>query len=170
MIRALIAASFDPITNGHVDLIRRASRLFDELIVAVYAHPKKNVLFALEERVAMVQEALVDLPNIRVSPFAGLLVDYAREVGAKVLVRGLRATSDFDYEFQITSMYRKMEPELEVMFFLADIRYTFLSSSIVKEIAELGGDVSDLVPSSVLRRLGTRFAATTVQARKEGSS
>lgn len=170
MTLALMAASFDPITNGHVDLARRAAGLFDELLVAVYAQPRKTVLFSLEERMAMVREALDDLDNLRVSCFSGLLVDYAREVGARVLIRGLRATSDFDYEFQITSMYRKMNPELEVMFFLADIRYSFLSSSIVKEIAELGGDVSDVVPPAVVRRFTRRFAGPSQTQTRGGKS
>lgn len=157
MTVAMMAASFDPITNGHVDLAVRASRMFDVLVVAIYRNPKKNVLFPPEERVEMVQDALNDLTNVTVKAYSGLLVQYAESVGADVLVRGLRATSDFDYEFQLASMNRKMSKHLEVMFFLADIRYTFLSSSIVKEIAELGGDVSDLVPEGVARSLRARF-------------
>lgn len=160
MTLALMAASFDPITNGHVDLARRASQLFEEVLLAVYELPKKNVVFSVDERIEMAREALLDIPNVRVSSFRGLLVDYARDVGAEVIVRGLRAISDFDYEFQITSLYRKMNPAIEVMFFLADIRYSFLSSSIVKEIAELGGDVSEFVPPVVAQRLASRFGAT----------
>jgi|SRR5579872_4781283 len=152
-----MAASFDPITNGHVDLATRALRIFDELVVGVYEVPKKNLLFSTEERVELVRAALAGLPNVRVSSYSGLLVDYAAAVGAQVVVRGLRATSDFDYEYQLASMNRKMKPDLEVMFFLADIRYIFLSSSIVKEIAELGGDVSDLVPEAVAQALRSRF-------------
>jgi len=154
---AIMAASFDPITNGHVDLAVRASAIFDSVIVAVYENPKKDLLFDTAERVQMVSEALSDVGNIEVKSYSGLLVEYARSAGATVLVRGLRATSDFDYEFQLAAMNRKMNSDLEVMFFLADIRYTFLSSSIVKEIAELGGDVSDLVPVSVARCLRSRF-------------
>lgn len=156
---AIMAASFDPITNGHVDLAVRAAGIFESVIVAVYESPKKHLLFSTEERVHMVAEALKDVPGIEVKSYSGLLVEYARLVGAGVLVRGLRATSDFDYEFQLAAMNRKMNPALEVMFFLADIRYTFLSSSIVKEIAELGGDVSDLVPESVARCLTARFGS-----------
>ncbi|HZT97028.1 MAG TPA: pantetheine-phosphate adenylyltransferase [Chloroflexota bacterium] len=156
---AIMAASFDPITNGHVDLAVRASAVFDSLVVAVYESPKKDVLFSVEERVRLVREALASLPNVRVSSYTGLLVDYAKTVGASVMVRGLRATSDFDYEFQLASMNRKLSPQLEIMFFLADTRYTFLSSSIVKEIAELGGDVSDLVPESVGRSLKSRYGS-----------
>lgn len=156
---AIMAASFDPITNGHVDLAVRASAIFDSVIVAVYENPKKHLLFDTAERVQMVSEALSDVGNIEVKSYSGLLVEYARSAGATVLVRGLRATSDFDYEFQLAAMNRKMNSDLEVMFFLADIRYTFLSSSIVKEIAELGGDVSDLVPVSVARCLRSRFGS-----------
>jgi pantetheine-phosphate adenylyltransferase len=156
---AIMAASFDPITNGHVDLATRAAAIFESVIVAVYESPKKQLLFSTEERVRMVSDALKDMGNIEVNAYSGLLVEYARSVGAQVLVRGLRATSDFDYEFQLAAMNRKMNLDLEVMFFLADIRYTFLSSSIVKEIAELGGDVSDLVPVSVARCLRSRFGS-----------
>ena len=157
MTKAIMAASFDPITNGHVDLAVRAAAQFDELVMAVYTMPKKNLTFALEDRVAMVSEALADIPNVAVSSYTELLVRYAERIGATVLVRGLRATSDFDYEFQLASMNRKMSKGVEVMFFLSDIRYTFLSSSIVKEIAELGGDVSEFVPESVALRLKERF-------------
>jgi pantetheine-phosphate adenylyltransferase len=155
--KAIMAASFDPITNGHVDLANRASILFDEVIVAVYSTPKKNVLFSSEERLEMVANAVEHLPNVTASLYDGLLVNFAQSVGADVLVRGLRAISDFDYEFQLATMNRRMLPHLEVMFFLADIRYMFLSSSIVKEIAELGGDVADLVPDAVAVALTQRF-------------
>ncbi len=154
---AIMAGSFDPITNGHVDLATRAASIFDSLIVAVYEHPKKGLLFPTEQRIELVQKAVAQLENVTVNSYTGLLVDYARLVGADVVVRGLRAISDFDYEFQFASMNRKMSPGLEIMFFLADIRYTFLSSSMVKEIAELGGNVSDLVPESVGRALKLRF-------------
>lgn len=161
MKTAIIAASFDPITNGHVDLAVRARRMFDKVIVAVYETPKKSLLFTTQERVTLVRKAVSDVAEAEVTSYSGLLVDYATVVGADVVVRGLRATSDFDYEYQLASMNRKMRPDLEVMFFLADIRYTFLSSSIVKEIAELGGDVSDLVPEAVARALETRFQAAS---------
>jgi pantetheine-phosphate adenylyltransferase len=152
-----MAASFDPITNGHVDLAVRASAVFDQLVIAVYETPKKQVLFEARERVRLVRDAVDGLDNVSVHSYSGLLYKYAASLGAEILVRGLRATSDFDYEFQLASMNRKMSPGLEVMFFLADIRYTFLSSSIVKEIAELGGDVSELVPASVASALKTRY-------------
>jgi pantetheine-phosphate adenylyltransferase len=157
-MKAIMAASFDPITNGHVDLAVRASRVFDDVIVAVYSTPKKQLLFGVEERVALARKAVEGLANVSVESYSGLLVGYAASVGAHVLVRGLRATSDFDYEFQLASMNKRMGRDLESMFFLADIRYTFLSSSIVKEIAELGGDVSDLVPEAVARALKSRYA------------
>ena len=158
MTVAVVPASFDPITCGHVDIIRRTATLFDRVIVAVYARPKKQVMFSLNERVAMVQESLSDLAGVEVRPFDGLIVRFAQEVGAGVLVRGLRAVSDFEYEFQQASLNRKMSPGLEVISMFASAEYHFLSSSIIKEIAENGGDVSSLVPESVFRRLAARGA------------
>jgi pantetheine-phosphate adenylyltransferase len=151
-------ASFDPITCGHVDIATRASRLFDRLIVAVYAHPKKDVMFSLEERLAMVRESLAGLEQVQVKSFEGLVVNFCRKEGAGVLVRGLRAVSDFEYEFQQASLNRKMLPGLEVICMFASLEYGFLSSSIIKEIAQNGGDVSSMVPEPVARRLMDRFS------------
>lgn len=151
-------ASFDPITCGHVDIATRASRLFDRLIVAVYAHPKKDVMFSLEERLAMVRESLAGLEQVQVKSFEGLVVNFCRKEGAGVLVRGLRAVSDFEYEFQQASLNRKMLPGLEVICLFASLEYGFLSSSIIKEIAQNGGDVSSMVPAPVTRRLMDRFS------------
>ena len=150
---AVLAASFDPITCGHVDIATRASQLFDRLIVAVYAHPKKDVMFSLEERLAMVRESLAGLEHVDVKSFEGLVVNFCRKEGASVLVRGLRAVADFDYEFQQASLNRKMLPGLEVVCMFASMEYGFLSSSIIKEIAQNGGDVSSMVPAPVARRL-----------------
>lgn len=161
MTVAVLPASFDPITSGHVDIATRASRLFDRVFVAVYAHPKKNVMFSLEDRMAMVKESLEGVDGVEVRSFAGLLVDFAREVGADVLVRGLRAVSDFEYEYQQSALNRKMLPGLEVVSLFASIEYGFLSSSIVKEIAENGGDVSSMVPPPVAKRLAERFRCGT---------
>lgn len=155
---AVLPASFDPITCGHVDIARRAARLFDRLIVAVYAHPKKNTLFPLDERLDMVREALIDVDSIEVSAFEGLVVNFCRQVDADVLVRGLRAVSDFEYEFQQAGLNRKMLPGLEIICMFASIEYGFLSSSIIKEIAENQGDVRSMVPAAVARRLDERFA------------
>jgi pantetheine-phosphate adenylyltransferase len=155
---AVLPASFDPIHCGHVDIATRASRLFDQVIVAVYAQPKKNVLFTLDERVTMVKESLAAIENIDVRSFEGLVVHFARSVDARVLVRGLRAVSDFEYEYQQSALNRQMLPGLEVVSLFASIEDGFLSSSIVKEIAENGGDVSSMVPTPVSLRLAERFA------------
>jgi pantetheine-phosphate adenylyltransferase len=156
---AVLPASYDPITSGHVDIIKRAAHLFDRLIVAVYAHNrrKKNVLFGLDERLAMVRESLEDVQNADVMPFEGLVVDFAKAQGAQVLVRGLRAISDFEYEYQQANLNRKMSPSLEVISMFASLEYGPLSSSIVKEIAENGGDVKDFVPEPVNRRLREKY-------------
>lgn len=158
MTVAVLPASFDPITCGHVDIATRALRLFDCLIVAVYSRPRKNVLFPLDERVEMVRESLANLDNVEVMTFDGLVVTFCREVGADVLVRGLRAVSDFEYEFQQATLNRRMMPDLEVICMFATRDQLFLSSSIVKEIAENGGDVSSMVPAPVARRLAERFS------------
>lgn len=155
--RAVYPGSFDPLTMGHVDIACRAVRLFDELIVAVYDTPNKALLFNTQERVALAKEALRDVPNIRVDSFRGLTVDYARSVGAQVLVRGLRATSDFELEFQWSLMNRKLSREIEVVCLVSSLRYIFTSSSNIKEVARLGGDVSGLVPPCVAQALAERF-------------
>lgn len=163
MTVAVLPASYDPITCGHVDIITRAARLFDRLIVAVYAHTRqrKNILFDLEDRLIMVTESLGEMPNVTVMPFDGLVVDFARQQGAQVLVRGLRAVSDFEYEFQQANLNRMMAPGLEVICMFASIEYGSLSSSIIKEIAENGGDVRDMVPSPVAHRLHHRFPSAS---------
>ena len=158
MTVAVLPASFDPITCGHVDIATRALRLFDRLIVAVYSRPRKNVLFPLDERVELVRESLAGLEKVEVMTFDGLVVNLCREVGADVLVRGLRAVSDFEYEFQQATLNRRMMPDLEVICMFATSDQLFLSSSIVKEIAENGGNVSSMVPAPVARRLAERFA------------
>jgi pantetheine-phosphate adenylyltransferase len=156
---AVYPGSFDPITCGHVDIIMRAARLFDRLIVAVYAHTtrRKNVLFDLDERLAMVRESIVDVPNADVQPFDGLIVHFAHAQSAQVIVRGLRAVSDFEYEFQQANLNRKMAPALEVICMFTSLEYGPLSSSIVKEIAENGGDIRDLVPDPVANRFSAVF-------------
>jgi pantetheine-phosphate adenylyltransferase len=161
---AVLPASFDPITRGHVDIISRAASLFDRLIVAIYARPKKNVMFSLDERVAMVQESVEGIPNVEVRPFDSLLVEFMREVGASVSVRGLRWVSDFEYEFQQAAANRKMLPGFETVCLFASTDYVFFSSSIIKEIAENAGDVSSMVPEPVERRLKERFRARAAMA------
>ncbi len=157
MTVAVLPGSFDPITRGHVDIIERAARMFDRLVVAVYAHPKKNVLFSLQEREEMVRESLADLRNVEVLDYEGLTVDIARRVGADVLVRGLRWVSDFEAEFQQATANRQLLPGLEVICLFASGERVFLSSSIIKDIVENGGDVDSMVPEPVARRLRERF-------------
>jgi len=150
---AVVPGSFDPITCGHVDIVKRAVKLFDRVVVAVYARPRKNVLFSLDERLDMVRESLKDVNRVQVEQFDGLVATFARDVGADVLVRGLRAVSDFESESQQSTMNRQMAPGLEVICMFASMGFGFLSSSIIKDIAENGGDVAGMVPAPVALRL-----------------
>ncbi len=152
-VTAIYPGTFDPLTLGHIDVAQRASRMFDDLIIGVAGDPsaKKTPFFDLNERVAIASEILKDLPNVTVSPFSGLLVNFAAEVKAGVIVRGLRAISDFEYEVQIAGVNRHLSPKIETVFIAATQDYTFLSSSIVKEIALLGGDYSDFVHPLVIQ-------------------
>jgi pantetheine-phosphate adenylyltransferase len=156
---AIYPGSFDPITLGHLDLIHRASQLFDTVIVAVALNEAKNALFSVEERIAMIGEAVDGAKGIAVKRLDGLLVDFARQENAFVVIRGLRAVSDFEFEFQMALMNRRLETRLETVFLTPKEDYTFLSSRIVKEVARLGGDVSPFVPAAVAHRLKARFAA-----------
>lgn len=160
MRRAIYPGSFDPITKGHIDVIQRAAKLFDEVIVAVAFNDQKNTLFTPEERVAMIAAVVNGGSNIRVTRFTGLLVDFAREQQAVAVVRGLRAVSDFEFEFQMALMNRKLEPTIETIFLTPREEYTYLSSRIVKEIARLGGNVDAFVPPSVATALAERFRAS----------
>lgn len=152
-ILAIYPGSFDPITNGHLDLIERGSRLFDRLIVAVLTNPDKNPLFTVAERVEMLQEVAHAIPHVLVDTFSGLLVDYAREKHAQVILRGIRAFTDYEYELQMALMNRKLEPELETVFLTPALSYTYVSSRLVREIFQHGGSVKDLVPPLVEARL-----------------
>lgn len=145
--------SFDPLTNGHLDLIQRASRLFDEVVVAVLRNEGKESLFPVDERMQMLREAVADLPNVSVDSFHGLLVDYVRQRGARLVLRGIRAVSDYEYELQMALMNRKLDPDLETVFMLPAEAYSYLSSRLVKEVSSLGGDIRDLVPPKVEARL-----------------
>jgi pantetheine-phosphate adenylyltransferase len=159
-IAAIYPGTFDPITNGHIDLAQRAARIFDRVVVAVAANKGKAPLFNLEERVALAREALKDLANVEVLSFENLTVDCARASGAAVILRGLRAVSDFEFEFQLAGMNRHLGPELETMFLTPSDKYAFLSSSVIREIAKLGGDVSSFVPELVQAALVRKFAAS----------
>lgn len=169
MKRAIYPGSFDPLTNGHLDIIHRAAVLADELVVAVVQNPSKHPLFSLEERVDILRECLSEIPNVRVGSFAGLLVDYVRQQDACVIIKGLRAVSDFEVEFQMALLNRNLAPEVDTLFLMTADKHAFLCSSSVKEIASLGGSVSDLVPSLVERRLQLKFGfeakATSAAAR-----
>jgi pantetheine-phosphate adenylyltransferase len=161
---ALYAGSFDPITNGHLDLITRTLTFADRLIVAVANNMNKQPLFSVEQRVAFIRDVTGDDPRIEVRAFSGLLVDFAREVGARVNVRGLRAVSDFEYEFQIALMNRHLRPELETVFMTPSLDTTYISSSMVREVARFGGDVSGLVHPTVGAALMARYAARPADA------
>ncbi|WP_297527446.1 pantetheine-phosphate adenylyltransferase [Thiohalobacter sp.] len=156
-VTAVYPGTFDPITNGHSDLVERAARLFDRVILAIAASPAKTPAFDLDTRVALAREVLADLPNVRVLPFEGLLVDFVRAQGAGVILRGLRAVSDFEYEFQLASMNRQLAPGIETLFLTPAEQYAFVSSSLVREIAALGGDVSPFVHSAVVAALKARL-------------
>ncbi len=145
MQTAIYPGTFDPITNGHSDIIERASRLFDRVVVAVAANHEKNPVFSLSERVRLAGEVLRELPNVEVLEFDTLLVDFTRECGASVILRGLRAVSDFEYEFQLAGMNRRLAPDVETMFLTPAEQFTFISSSLVKEVSALGGNVKDFV-------------------------
>ena len=148
--------TFDPITHGHTDIIERSLRLFDKLIVAIALNPRKRPLFSVAERVEMVELVTRDLPNVEVEAFDGLLVDYVRQRGAKAVIRGLRAISDFEYEFQMALINRKLHEEVETVFFTPKEEYSYLTSSIIKEVASFGGSLKDLVHPEVARRLTQR--------------
>ncbi len=149
MVKAVYPGSFDPVTNGHVDIIDRASKVFDQLIVAVLENPRKNPLFSIEERVKMLNRIIDRYPNVEVDYYRGLLIEYSRKRGAKIIIKGLRAISDFEFEFQMALVNRKLDCDVETLFMMTNNKYSYISSSIVKEVASYGGDIKDLVPREV---------------------
>ncbi|MCH7606897.1 MAG: pantetheine-phosphate adenylyltransferase [Chloroflexi bacterium] len=157
MVTAVYPGSFDPVTVGHVDVVKRASVLFDKLIVGVYGASSKDLLFDADERVELFREAVRDITNVEVTKFEGLVVRFAKEVGAKVIVRGLRSGSDFEYEFDMAFMNRRLDPELDMVSFMTSQEYMFLSSSLLKEVARLGGDISGMMPPHVAEAVKVKF-------------
>jgi pantetheine-phosphate adenylyltransferase len=156
-VSALYPGTFDPPTNGHIDLIQRGSKLFGHVIVAILNNPGKDPLFSVEERVEMLRESTVNLGNVSVATFDGLMVDFARQLGVIAVLRGIRAISDYEYEFQMALMNRRLAPEIETVFLQPAGRYSFVSSRMLKEVFSFGGDIGGLVPPNVLRRLRSRI-------------
>lgn len=153
MLRAVYPGSFDPVTYGHLDIIRRSRSLADELIVGVLNNKAKTPLFSVEERVKMLEEMTKNMPGVKIVPFEGLLIDFAKEMSAGIVVRGLRAVTDFEYELQMAQTNNKLSPELETVFLTTSLEYSYLSSTIVKEVAAFGGDISQFVPEMIERRI-----------------
>lgn len=157
MVTAIYPGTFDPVTLGHVDVTTRAAALFDKVIVAVYATPAKSLLFNTDERVELFTRSVQHLSNVEVIEFEGLVVGFARKIGAKVIVRGLRSGSDFEYEFDMAFMNRKLAPEVDMVSFMTSQEYMFVSSSLLKEVAKLGGDITSMVPPHVAAAVYTKF-------------
>ena len=157
MLRAIYPGSFDPVTNGHLDVIRRASGLVDELIVGVLNNKAKTPLFSVEERVKMLKEVTKELPGVKIVPFEGLLIDFVKEMSAKMVVRGLRAVTDFEYELQMAQTNHKLAEDIETVFLTTSLEYSYLSSTIVKEVAAFGGDISQFVPEHVEEKIKSKI-------------
>ena len=153
MTIAAYPGAFDPITNGHLDIATRAAKLFQKVVIGVYDTPAKNLLFTTKERVDLARQSIAGLPNVEVVSFTGLTIDFAREIGAHTIVRGLRIGADFEREFEMALMNKKLSPDCELVCFMSDLRYQFISSSLLKEVASLGGYIDDLVPKSVAAAL-----------------
>ena len=157
MTIAIYPGSFDPITNGHLDIVTRAAKLFEKVIIGVYERPDKHLFFTTEERVDLARRAVANLPNVEVESFSGLTVDFAKRIKATVMVRGLRMSADFEREFEMAMMNKKLCPELELVCLMASQEYQFLSSSLLKEVASLGGNIGELVPKHVAEALRKKF-------------
>lgn len=155
---AVYPGTFDPITNGHIDIIKRTLRLFPNVIVAVAPNPQKTPLFNIDERLGMIREATQGFPDLTIEPFSGLLIHYLRRKGAGAIIRGIRAVSDFEFEFQMALMNRKLDSKIETIFLMPSEEYSYLTSTLIKEVASYGGDISDLVHKSVLAKLQEKFA------------
>ena len=157
MKRAIYPGSFDPLTFGHLDMIERSSKIVDELYVSVLRNSAKNPLFSTDERVSMIEEMTSHLPNVKVTAFDGLLVDYAGKIGANIIVRGLRAVTDFEYELQISQTNRIVNPDIDTIFLTTSLQYAYLSSTIVKEVASYNGDISKFVPEAIARKVYEKY-------------
>lgn len=157
MKRAIYPGSFDPITFGHLDIIERSSKIVDELVVGVLNNSAKNSLFSVEERVSMIEEMVADFPNVKVASFDGLLVDFMKEIDATMIIRGLRAVTDFEYEIQIAQSNHVQNPDVETIFLTTNLQYSYLSSTIVKEFASYGGDISKFVPEPFIQRIYSKY-------------
>lgn len=168
MVIAVYPGTFDPPTYGHMDIVERATALVDKLIVGIYENPDKQPLFSLEQRVRLVEEALTGLPNVHVKAFKGLTVDFIRQIGAKVMIRGLRASSDFEREFEMALMNRKLAPDIELLCLMTSSQYQFLSSTLIKEVAKLGGCLEGMVPDHVAVALKEKFSMPTELATGKG--
>ena len=160
MTIAIYPGAFDPITNGHLDIATRAAKLFDKVIIGVFDTPAKNILFATEERVELVRQAISDLPNVEVQSFTSLTIDFAKEVGAKAIVRGLRVVTDFEREFEMALMNKKLSPDVDVVCLMTNLQYQFLSSSLLKEVASMDGDINSLAPKQVVAALMKKYNRT----------
>ncbi|MDE6312383.1 MAG: pantetheine-phosphate adenylyltransferase [Lachnospiraceae bacterium] len=163
MVRALYSGSFDPVTLGHLDIIKRAANVFDEVVVAVLNNQAKNPLFSVQERVNMLEETTKDLPNVRITSFQGLLVDFARKENINVIVRGLRAITDFEYELQMAQTNHELLPEVDTMFLTTNILYSYVSSTIVKEVASYQGDVSHFVSEYIEKKIHEKYRSLREQ-------
>ena len=157
MTIAIYPGRFDPVTAGHLDIVSRASRLFDEIIIAVFEVPENRTMFTTPERVAMFEDSIGELSNVSVKSFSGLVVDYARSKNAKAIVRGNRMNADFEYEFEMALMNRKLAPDIDVVCLMTDIQFQFVRASLLKEVARLGGDIEGLAPSNVITQLNSRI-------------
>ena len=160
MTIAIYPEAFDPITNGHLDIATRAAKLFDKVIIGVFDTPAKNILFPTEERVELVRQAISDLPNVEVQSFTSLTIDFAKEVGAKAIVRGLRVVTDFEREFEMALMNKKLSPDVDVVCLMTNLQYQFLSSSLLKEVASMDGDINSLAPKQVVAALMKKYNRT----------
>ena len=159
MVKALYPGSFDPVTRGHIDVAARAAALFDEVVIAVYSTPSKNLLFSTDERVDLFEDAVSGLPNVVVRKFEGLVVRFAQEIGAAVIVRGLRSGSDFEYEYEMAFMNKQLAPDIELVCLMTSLQYQFVSASLLKEVAALNGDIDGLVPKHVAKALRQKLSA-----------